>query len=264
MRHVAQSTRDKAEPAARKAIQFAPDLADGYRALAALESRSGKFLLAEELYLKALALDPNYPEALEGYSLLIVSVGRVKEGLVMKQQLHALEPFVPVSNRNLAMVLSMTGEDDAALAILKPVNENRLVDAIVLAGAGRFEEAADILMTAPSGTYPPDALKEAVRLLRMAPTTSAPQSPVPLGALDFVYLYAGAPGRVLEYYELNFEAGWVTSVPTSWLWHPSYAPARKTERFKALMRKGGMVDYWRERGWPDLCRPMGADDFVCD
>jgi hypothetical protein len=24
------------------------------------------------------------------------------------------------------------------------------------------------------------------------------------------------------------------------------------------------VDYWRARGWPDLCRPMGADDFVCD
>ena len=26
----------------------------------------------------------------------------------------------------------------------------------------------------------------------------------------------------------------------------------------------GMVDYWRARGWPDLCRSMGADDFVCD
>ena len=41
-------------------------------------------------------------------------------------------------------------------------------------------------------------------------------------------------------------------------------PVRKTERFKALVRKAGLVDYWRARGWPDLCRPMGADDFVCD
>ena len=45
---------------------------------------------------------------------------------------------------------------------------------------------------------------------------------------------------------------------------PSYAPVRKTERFKAYVRKAGLVDYWRARGWPDLCRPMGADDFVCD
>ena len=28
--------------------------------------------------------------------------------------------------------------------------------------------------------------------------------------------------------------------------------------------KPGLVDYWRARGWPDLCRPMGVDDFVCD
>jgi hypothetical protein len=48
------------------------------------------------------------------------------------------------------------------------------------------------------------------------------------------------------------------------LWTPSFAPARKTERFKAYMRNVGMVDYWRNDSWPDLCRPMGADDFVCD
>jgi hypothetical protein len=47
-------------------------------------------------------------------------------------------------------------------------------------------------------------------------------------------------------------------------WDPLYAPLRKTERFKTLMRDAGLVDYWRERGWPDLCRPVGADDFVCD
>ena len=39
---------------------------------------------------------------------------------------------------------------------------------------------------------------------------------------------------------------------------------RKTERFKALMRANGMLDYWRAKGWPDLCRPVGAADFVCD
>ena len=43
-----------------------------------------------------------------------------------------------------------------------------------------------------------------------------------------------------------------------------YAPVRKTERFKAFVRNAGLVDYWRAKGWPDLCRPMGADDFVCD
>jgi hypothetical protein len=32
----------------------------------------------------------------------------------------------------------------------------------------------------------------------------------------------------------------------------------------AVVRKIGLVDYWRAREWPDLCCPAGADDFVCE
>jgi len=48
------------------------------------------------------------------------------------------------------------------------------------------------------------------------------------------------------------------------LWSPPYGPVRKTERFESYVRKAGMVEYWKARGWPDLCRPLGASDFVCD
>ncbi len=48
------------------------------------------------------------------------------------------------------------------------------------------------------------------------------------------------------------------------LWHPSYSDLRRTERFKAFVRADGLVDYWRVKGWPEFCRPMGADDFVCE
>jgi hypothetical protein len=47
------------------------------------------------------------------------------------------------------------------------------------------------------------------------------------------------------------------------VWHEFNAPVRKTERFNKLMRDAGVVDYWRARGWPDLCRPVGVDDFEC-
>jgi len=83
-----------------------------------------------------------------------------------------------------------------------------------------------------------------------------------LGSLDFVYLPVGASNRTLDFYEGTVGAGFRLGM--SQLWHRSYAPLRKTERFKALVRANGLVDYWRARGWPDLCRPMGADDFVCD
>jgi len=46
--------------------------------------------------------------------------------------------------------------------------------------------------------------------------------------------------------------------------HPSSAPVRKTKAFKDRLRSTGLLDYWRVRGWPDVCHPVGADDFACD
>jgi hypothetical protein len=106
---------------------------------------------------------------------------------------------------------------------------------------------------------------DAVGFLRSAPTkVTAPQELPDLAAeLNFVYSHVGALERVMEYPERVVKIGNMSS-GVYMLWDPLYAPLRKTERFKTLMRDAGLVDYWRERGWPDLCRPVGADDFVCD
>jgi len=69
---------------------------------------------------------------------------------------------------------------------------------------------------------------------------------------------------VLEYHEGNLKIGYSGGMELVPLWAPSYAPVRNTERFKAFVRAAGLVDYWRVRGWPDLCRPVGADDFACE
>lgn len=34
-------------------------------------------------------------------------------------------------------------------------------------------------------------------------------------------------------------------------------------RAKDALVRYGVVAYWRENGWPALCRPLGADDFEC-
>src|SRR4029079_699247 len=75
----------------------------------------------------------------------------------------------------------------------------------------------------------------AAGLLRTAPfKVVAPQTAPRLNLMSFAYLYAGAPDRVLEPYEDLIRSGLV-GVPGGWfgfLWHPSYSPVRKTERFK--------------------------------
>jgi hypothetical protein len=83
---------------------------------------------------------------------------------------------------------------------------------------------------------------------------------------SYIYAYAGAPERVLEPFEEIASTGYAPNVYISHialLWHPAYTNLRRTERFNSFARKVGLVEYWRARGWPDLCRPAGADDFTC-
>ena len=54
-------------------------------------------------------------------------------------------------------------------------------------------------------------------------------------------------------------AGW-----TPWAWRFATAGDAASLRFKKFAKLAGFVDYWKKHGWPDKCRPQGADDFVCD
>ncbi len=260
----------KADTAGQRAIQLDPNLADGYLSLARVQTGRGKWLLAEDNFSKAFALDPNNPDTLSSYSNMLANVGRFKEALALKQQLRALEPFVPTYNLDVAEVLWLNGQNDAAITILKelPLAGGKVTLATIYAAMGRYSEAADVvLVTPPGGAYPvtPETVKEAARLLRTAPTVAAsPQTLPQLGSFGFVYLYVGAPNRAFESYEGWARAGHYNPPGIGLLWHSSYASARKTERFKAFVRAMGYVEYWRAKGWPEFCRPMGADDFVCD
>jgi hypothetical protein len=51
---------------------------------------------------------------------------------------------------------------------------------------------------------------------------------------------------------------------TIFLWSSDLAEARRTRRFKDLVRDVGLVAFWRESGnWGEYCQPRGQDDFDC-
>jgi TolB-like protein/DNA-binding SARP family transcriptional activator len=257
---------DKEEAAARKAIELDPSYAVGYSELAGVQTRRGKWAESEDLYKRALSLDPSDSALLNPYSQSLAAVGRFKEALRVRERLRVLEPLGP-SSPITARIMLADGQIDSSIVILeKDLSTNfqrNLYLAEAYAAKGWFVDAAETLLRITT-EIDRRSVEDAVTLLRSAPNKS--ERPVGLPALDgelgFVYAYVGAPERVLEYPETSAEQGNFASVQAAW--RPSAAPLRKTERFKALMRKVGLVDYWRARGWPDLCHPIGADDFACD
>jgi TolB-like protein len=268
-RRVVDEWLQKADAAARRAAQLDPKSADAHGMLGYLHFVRGKLLLAEDEYKQTRAVDL---EPSLGRSLLLAEVGRQKESLAIMHELLALEPFVPLYKRINAQWLWLEGQNDAAIAVLKALppdagGNGGLNDlAMIYASLGRYAEATDSLESIPAGAIPAGAVSaDAARLLRTAPANAAaPQNLPSLGLLSWVYLHIGAPERALEIYERDIQDGFSGGLNLPLIWHASFAPVRKTERFKAYVRARGLVEYWRARGWPEFCRPVGSDDFVCD
>jgi hypothetical protein len=48
------------------------------------------------------------------------------------------------------------------------------------------------------------------------------------------------------------------------LWLPQFREMRRLPAFKAWLRDIGIVAYWKQYGWPAICRPgRSDDDFEC-
>lgn len=258
----------KSEHAARQAIRLDPRDALAHSQLAQLPQTAPTWDLAFDFYRRALALDPNEPDILHFYSIWLAAAGYTKEALSVREKLQLLEPFVPVYNAFTASALLNNGQTQAAVLLLKnmpPESAGGFWRNGFLARAyameGRYDDAADLLLAVTGEQASREFLEDSARVLRSAPAKAMAPESLPV-ILNFIYLHVGAPERVLDFSE-RFSAVRRTGFDMS-LWAPEFAPVRKTERFKALLRKAGLVDYWRAHRWPDLCRPAGVNDFACD
>ena len=268
---IVQSSFDKAESAAREAIRLDSRNALGYGALARVQSHRGKWAEAEDLFKQALALDSGEPDVLENYSQQLFAAGRLSEALSIGEKLRALEPFVPIYTTFTATYMQANGQNTASIPMLEAIPPSVATGAMrnsflaqAYAAEARYAEAADTLLLTTGTLLSRHSVEDAAQLLRTAPAKASTPTTLPTlqYPLNFIYAHVGAHDRLLEPNERALEIGY--NVGAGALWHPNFAPLRKTERFKSLVRKAGLVDYWRARGWPDLCRPEGADDFVCD
>ena len=47
------------------------------------------------------------------------------------------------------------------------------------------------------------------------------------------------------------------------VWLPVFEEVRELPEFKDLLLDMGLVEYWQTHGWPDVCNPLGEEDFSC-
>jgi len=274
-RRSVQSAYSKAEMTAREAVRLDPRHAGGYAALGYVLANQKNWVAAEDHFRQALALDPNDPDALHLYALMLMSAVHLKQAMSIREKLRTLEPFVPIYSIYSATIVQLNGQYEATIPMIQSITPSgptsyfrNLYLAKAYAGAGRYAEAADTLLaiSANQNFVSRRSLEDAARLLRGAPAkTRAPEAlPVLERDLNFVYAYIGASDRIWESVRRSLDINLPIATVPLLLWETSSSPMRRTERFRTFVRDLGLVDYWKARGWPDFCHPTTGDDFECN
>ena len=76
-----------------------------------------------------------------------------------------------------------------------------------------------------------------------------------------------AKSELIEYLNTTLAKGDLLDLSINlgnYLWAPEFSNLRSTPEFKQFLRDIGLVELWQSSSWPDLCHPLGDDDFECE
>jgi TolB-like protein len=266
---------EEASVAARQALARDPNLGEAHAVLAQIDNGRWNWTDAEAGFFFATSLDPNDPTAHHWHSILLRNAGRLEASLEAAKKAFELDPASPIINNNLALVYVSLGYDEQALKYSRSAQELGLanvggaVEQITTARRGDRDELLKFLNENPNNAnFPPgffemmlDVAEDPSRIGELDAVLEQEDFPLPEAARFQLYTYIGQPEKALEI-AMRFVGPGQPAVDLGTIWMPEGAAMRRLPGFPALMEKVGLVDYWKQYGWPDDCRPVG-ESFQC-
>jgi tetratricopeptide (TPR) repeat protein len=103
-------------PAATKALELAPMLAEAHASLGLIRHNQEDYALAESALDRAVELNPNYTMAHVWHGLVLTSQGRYREAAAHMRNAFRLDPLSPIINANVGLDALRFGDDAEAEA----------------------------------------------------------------------------------------------------------------------------------------------------
>jgi TolB-like protein/tetratricopeptide (TPR) repeat protein len=270
-----------AETAARQALSIDPNIGEAHAVLAQLNAERGDLLDAESGFFFAISLEPNEATPHHWYSLLLSRVGRMQAALTQARRAQELDPGSAAIAGNLAGMYLMVGEDEQALRYSKMAEElgaSKKIHGIETAIAirrGNWADARRLIVQQegiPEAVRPyaekyVDALADpAVKPKVIAEMRAIDPKILPQLKLVEPYLQLGEVDLVYEILFASLKEDpevWKTQWDIGHSWTPDGAAFRRDPRFGQLAERLGLVDYWKQYGFPDGCRAGQDTPIVC-
>ena len=232
---------------------------------------------AMDQYQKAINDDPRDPTLHQWRAEALLPMGFLKQALEQLQVAYDLDPASPVINQSMSWTASVNRKDDLALKhvdISKGLGVgNRAVFAaadslvrkdqigVILSALDDLEDTAPTERLCVEAIGEPSLKKQLLPLLDQYLVERDPDED--LYWVVMCLALAGQPDRAAEIARTDIDEAW-GKLNVFWSSSPQAGAIRQTQVFKDLLKDMGLLDYYREYGWPDLCHPLGDDDFECD
>ena len=262
---------EKAANAARQALARDPNLAEAHAVLAQIDNDAGNWVDAEAAFFFATAMDPDDPTTHHWHSILLRNTGRLEAALEAAQTAFDLDPASPVINNNLAQVYVRLGYDEQALRYARSAVELGLsndqgnsVEMLTAFRSNDMDRIIEFNQANPQSTGLTDDFLRLIGAVRedesrwpeFRAKIDEEDFPIPESGLFTLYLYIGKPKLAMDIALKNIDSDDLNLDPSD-LWSLEGAPLRRLPGFSQLVEKLGLVDYWKQYGWPDDCRPVG-------
>ena len=276
-----EKIRPLAVASARQALSIDPNIGEAHAVLAQINAQRGNLLDAESGFFFAISLEPNEPTPHQWYSLLLAQVGRIGAALEQARRAHDLDPASPVIAANLANMYLMAGQDEEALRLNRLANDlgiskkNTGIEAVVAMRRGQWAEARRLIALQdglPEAIRPqaaryvdavadPKLVPQVVAVMQAVDPAVVPQLELiqpymHLGQLDLVY---GMLFKSLDEDPMAWSKDWTLEHA----WTAEGKAFRQDPRFGELARRMGIVDYWKQYGFPDGCRAGDDTPIAC-
>ncbi len=267
----------------RKAVELDPRLADKAKAVvfANVEAKRRNWGAAEEIF-RTLAPDSNDPTIHNFYVLSVLwPTGQLQRVLKEDAEAQRLAPASAAITLQMGMANSAAGRNseaikyaDAAtlLGVDTAARRSKQIYADVAARAGRYAEAADLMISVLPDNIRAAGGEDVVRLVYAA-MGDPKRRPAAIAALQKLYSGLKPQDWVMKVWGMN----WYTKLgaldpayelaeelrvqfndqsPTNawaWLWTPELHAFRLDPRFQAFTTRLGLMAFWQKYGPPDNC-----------
>jgi adenylate cyclase len=267
----AAEEKDIALSAVSKAIELQPDLASGYYWLGTIKTSNCDFIGAEQTFQKALDLtnEPFWESSIT-IAAYYFTIGYLKRAHEIVKESRRSDPLLQI-NRNtymssLALLRDTQQAEEEYKRIRALVGQSHWDDMTITRvriGTRNILSRADIVYSDPINdvakhhlTSPKEGLADLHKLYA--------ENEITCWELISISAWAAYFGDLEFAMDSTMQAFGINASGLWYVWLPIMKDVRQLPRFKEFVREIGLVDYWNQFGWPDLCRPVGDDDFECD